>query len=55
MQFRALREQNRTFEKKHVKLGVSGTLIAFHLKFWLSGTLTNRKKNNEFYNIQPAL
>lgn len=31
-------------KKETCKVGVSGTLIAFHLNFWLSGTLTKRKK-----------
>ena len=36
-------EQNRTFEAT-CEVGISGTLIAFHLNFWLSRTLTKRKK-----------
>lgn len=48
------KQKNKTFEKT-CKVGISGTLIAFHLNFWLSCTLAKRKKNNEFYNIQLAL
>lgn len=37
------KQKNKTFEKT-CKVWISGTLIAFHLNFWLSCTLAKRKK-----------